>query len=167
MWALILLGLLFLLLLGFLWMPIEVCLDTVTQQYFVRLKGLVKASIAAHEEELIQVTLHVFFRKFNFFPLQKLFWGQSKKKGAKSKSRKRRTQMGFKKIKGILKTFKVKRLRLDIDTGDCITNAKLYPVFVFMNRFAGSFSINFEGRNEMVLVLQNRPIYLLKSFINL
>ena len=165
MWVLILLGLLFLLMLGFLWMPIEVCFDTVSQQYFVRLKGLVKASLEPHGEELFRVTLHVFFRKFYFYPLEKLFSGQPIKEPNK-KHRKKRSAMGYKKIKGLLKTFKVKQLLIDIDTGDYVANAKLYPVFAYLNRSVGSFSINFQGRNQMVLFLQNRPIYLLKSFIN-
>ncbi len=165
MWVFILLGLLFLLMVGFLWMPIEVCLDTVSQQYFVRLKGLAKASLEPHGEELFQVTLHVFFRKFYFYPLQKLFTEQPKKEPNK-KHKKKRSAMGYKKIKGLLKTFKVKQLLIDIDTGDYVTNAKLYPVFAYLNRWVGSFSINFQGRNQMVLFLQNRPIFLLKTFIN-
>jgi hypothetical protein len=165
MWVLIILGLLFLLMVGFLWMPIEVCLDTVSQQYFVRLKGLVKASLEPHDEELFQVTVHVFFRKFYFYPLEKLFSEQPKKEPSK-RQKKKRSAMGYKKIKELLKTFKVKQLLIDIDTGDYVANAKLYPVFVYLNGSVGSFSINFQGRNQMVLFLQNRPIYLLKSFIN-
>lgn len=166
MWALILLGLLILLVVCSLWIPIELCMDTVSQQYFVRLRGLVKASIEENDKELIQITLHVFFRKFYFYPLQKMF-SERPKKEPESRSGKKRRQIGFKKIKELMKTFKVKQLLVDIDTGDYVTNAKLYPVFALLNRSTGSFTINFEGRNQMLLFLENRPIYLLRSFINL
>ncbi len=92
MWALILLGLLFLLVVGSLWIPIEVCMDTVSQQYFVRLKGLVKASIEPNGEELIRITLHVFFRKFYFYPLQKMFSEQPKKEPNKTVTGKNEVQ---------------------------------------------------------------------------
>ena len=65
----------------------------------------------------------------------------------------------------ILKTFKVKKILVNIDTGDCILNAKLYPVFAFLNYNFGSFKINFTGRNQMVLCIQNRPFNIIKTFM--
>jgi hypothetical protein len=55
---------------------------------------------------------------------------------------------------------------LDVDTGNCIQNAKLYPAFAFLNHHVGTFHINFEGRVNMVLHMQSRPINIIKSFIN-
>ena len=67
----------------------------------------------------------------------------------------------------LIKSFKIKQLLLDIDTGNCITNSKWYPVFYLLNNNLGGFNINFKGKNEMVLCLRNRPIYILKAFINI
>jgi len=74
-------------------------------------------------------------------------------------------KFGFRKISRVLRSFKIKNLIIDIDTGDWTLNAKLYPIFSFLNFTVGSFNINFEGRNRMVLHMQNRPISIIKSFI--
>lgn len=55
---------------------------------------------------------------------------------------------------------------LNIDTGDCISNAKLYPLFAFFNYKGGNFNINFEGKNRLALHIQNRPIKIIKTFFN-
>ena len=54
-----------------------------------------------------------------------------------------------------------------MDTGNCILNAKLYPLFALLNYYTGNFYINFQGRNQLVLLVKNRPIDIIKSLINL
>lgn len=158
-------GLLFLVLLGLLFIPIELYVDTITNQYYLRLRGLVKASIESDEEELLRIRISVFFRNFNFYPLQNL--GTTKKhKEEVRKIKKRRKKNSRKKIIRLLKSFRVKKIYVNLDTGDCLMNARLYPVFAFLNYHQGKFKINFEGRNQMVLYVQNRPIRIIKSFIN-
>lgn len=158
-------ALLFLLILGFLLVPIELHIDTNTNQYFLRLGGLAYASLEAHEAEIIRVRLRLLFRNFYFYPLKKI--GEFKmKKQAIGKIKKRRRHISPRKFWSLLKSFKVKKLLVDIDTGNCISNAKLYPVFFFLNFYTGRFNINFEGRNQVVLSIHNRPLHIIKSFIN-
>jgi len=159
----ILLGLLFLVLLYLLLVPIELCLNTIKNQYYLQIHCLAKASIEGHKEELLQIRLKVLFMNFYFFPL-KLIGTPKTKKIEKSKPPRKR--IGIKKTTRVLKSFKIKQLLVDIDTGDCLMNAKLYPVFSFINYHKERFNINFEGRNQLVLHLQNRPIRIIKSFIN-
>ena len=97
---------------------------------------------------------------------KKLNNNQQKKKESKKKKRVKK-RMGFKTLQKLFKSFKVKKLLVDVDTGDCILNAKLYPVFGFLNYYVGSFKVNFEGRNQLVFQMQNRPINIIKSFINI
>lgn len=158
-------GLLFLVLLSLLFIPIELYLDTLTNQYYLRLRGLAKASIESDEEELLRIRLKVFFRNFHFYPLQKL--GAPKKEKIKAiKVKKRRKKIGPRKILRLLQSFKVKKIFVNIDTGDYLMNARLYPVFAFLNYHKGNVRINFEGKNQIVLFVQNRPIHIIKSFIN-
>jgi hypothetical protein len=100
---------------------------------------------------------------FNFYPL-----APDKKKKIKSEKKKKKSRFPFTFQQGwrLLKSFQIKRFYLDVDTGDCITNAKLYPIFSMVNYQGGNFNINFKGRNKLVLDIQNRPIYIIKSFIN-
>jgi hypothetical protein len=131
----------------------------------VQISGLAKIEIEGHKEEIIRVRLRTFFMKFYFYPLRKR--GTSKKKKQKKDVvKKKRNRLGLRKALRVLRSFKVKHFLLDVDTGDCISNAKLYPVFTFLNYHFGAFHINFQGRNSLAVHLQNRPIYIIKSFIN-
>jgi len=150
-----------------LFMKMVLYVDTATNEYYVQAMGLAKANIASHDTELIQIQLRTMFMKFNFFPLKK-----SKKKRKKKKEkthkvalRKRKTD-DVKKLIRLLSSFKVVKVLVDVDTGDCITNAKLYPPFALANYYGGQLSVNFEGRNRVVLHVENRPIRIIKSFIN-
>ena len=159
---------LFLLLLFYLsMMPIELFIDTKTHQYFIRAKGLAKASVESHAEEFIRIKLKMFFLSFYFYPLRNIGSGENKKLEDKANNKKEIGKgIGFKKGLRVLKSFKVKRILFDIDTGDCILNAKLYPLFALLNYGSGGFNVNFEGRNRVKLHIYSRPIYLIKSFIN-
>ena len=148
-----------------LFMKLILYVDTANNEFYIQAKGLVKANIETHETELIQIKFRTLFLKFSFFPLRK---SKKKKKKAKVDNTtvsKRRT-IEIQKLLRIARTFKVDQLLVDVDTGDCITNAKLYPPFAFMNYYGGQFSVNFENRNRLLLNVQNRPIRIIKSFIN-
>ncbi|WP_299215347.1 hypothetical protein [uncultured Aquimarina sp.] len=157
---------LFIIAIYILLLPIVICVDTNANEYYIQLKGLAKASIEEDKEEVIRIKLKMLFLNFHFFPLKKI--GLVKKKKVKKKStKKRKNRINIRTGLRLLKSFKVKKMLLDIDTGDCISNAKLYPVFAFLKYYTkGSFNINFDGRNEMALYVQNRPIHIIKSFIN-
>ncbi|WP_299441408.1 hypothetical protein [uncultured Aquimarina sp.] len=157
---------LFIIAIYILLLPIVICLDTNTNEYYIQLKGLAKASIEEDKEEVIRIKLRMLFFNFHFFPLKKV--GLGRKKTVKKKSTKKpKNRINIRTGLRLLNSFKVKKILLDIDTGDCIYNAKLYPVFAFLKYYTkGSFNINFNGRNEMALYIQNRPIYIIKSFIN-
>jgi len=148
-----------------LFMKMVLYVDTANNEYYVQAKGLVKAKIETHDTELIQIKLNTLFMKFSFFPL-----GKSKKKKKKTKADKtivhKRNTIEIQRLFRITRTFKVVQLLVDVDTGDCITNAKLYPPFAFVNYYGGQFRVNFEGRNRLLLHVENRPIRIIKSFIN-
>lgn len=103
--------------------------------------------------------------KFNFYPLKNTTSKRSKKVPKRTYKRTRKS-IGFKRILGVLKSFQVKEIFVNIDTGDFVLNAQLYPLCMFLNYHIGQFSINFEGKNQIKLQLRNRPIYLIKAIIN-
>ena len=142
---------------------ISLFIDTSTNRYFIKLQGICSINAERDETEILKLRLHVFFLHFNFYPL-----GPDKKKKIKPKKKKKKSRFSltFKQAYRLVKSFKIKRFYLDLDTGDCITNAKLYPIVSLINYKKGNFNINFNGRNKLVLHIQNRPIYIIKSFIN-
>lgn len=152
-----------LLVLYLLFIPIVFFIDTATDQYYIQIKGLAKASVEKHLEELIRIKLKIVLFNFYFYPFRKKSSLKAKKLIKKS-SVKKRKRIGIRKILRMLRSFKVKRFLIDIDTGDCMTNAKLYPVYGLLNYGMGSFNVNYEGRNQMALYMENRPIYIIKSF---
>jgi hypothetical protein len=106
---------------------------------------------------------------FYFYPLRKKTVKSSKKINQLKKATKKKNRKGFgiTKMLRIVRSFKIKKMIINVDTGDCILNAKLIPIFVFLNHYMGTFSVNYEGKNQIMLQVQNRPIYLIKRIINL
>jgi hypothetical protein len=144
-------------------MPVVLLIDTTTNQYYIQIKGLAKASLEAHTEEVIRIKLNAFFMKFYFYPLKNI--GSNKKpKTGKKKIKKGGYRPNFYTGLRLLKSFRVKKLYVDIDTGDCILNAKLYPLFALLKNYVGNININFQGRNQFILCIQNRPVNIIKSF---
>lgn len=59
--------------------------------------------------------------------------------------------------RSFLRTFKIKRLQIWWDSDDFIWNARAYPLFHFVNMLGvGQVWINFMGRRELALVVENR-----------
>ena len=148
-----------------LFVPLDIVINIDKNQYFVRILGLAKVALEGHEKEFLRIKLNTLFTRFYFYPLRKKKKGQKKKIETKS-GKKRNYKSNFKRALQVIKSFKVKKLILDLDTGNCIQNAKLYPAFTFLNHHIGIFQVNFEGRVNVVLHLQSRPINIIKSFIN-
>lgn len=148
--------------------PIILSIDTYKNDYSIQLKGLAKASIEPHKDELLKVKIRVLFFKFYFNPIDAYFKHQKNKalKPKKKTNRKSSRQLNFKKGLQVLKTCKIKRFVMNLDTGNVITNAKLYPIFSFLNYYVGGFNINFQGQNYLSVRLQNRPIHILKTLLN-
>lgn len=165
----IIIGVLLLLFLAFLFMPLNLVLDTRTHDYYVQAAGLAKMKIEGDEKEIVRFRLQALFRSFIFYPLDWIDKPKRLKEKREKKQRKKKktTNLSPRTILRVLKSFKVKRFWVHLDTGDCIANAKIYPAFALFNYLGGNFGVNFHGRNELVLHLQNRPIRLLRSFVNL
>ena len=144
-------------------LPINIVLDSVNKQFFVSLGALARADVKEDNEYLLRIDLRTLFMRFKFYPLKR----RAVKKEKKKTSRKRK--IGWPQIKSlfrIVRSFEVKEFYLDLDTGNYITNARLYPAFTFLNFWVGNYQINFAGRNNIAIHLQNRPYRIIKSFIN-
>ncbi len=154
----IIIGLLILLLIYLLFARLSINIDTAANQYYIALNGVFRLYLEYDEIEVLKLRLRILHSDFNFYPLRK-----SKKKKRKKK---RRSALSLKQTYHLIKSFKVRNVSVDLDTGNCITNAKLFPVFMCLNYSVGHFNINFEGKNRLVLLIENRPIRIIKSFIN-
>jgi hypothetical protein len=152
-----------------LFVPIILFIDTVNNNYYLQINGITKASILYDADAIIKITLKVFFLNFNFYPIKAQLSKGKKAKTKKKKNRRQKAKVFFQKrtILRIIRSFSVKKFAVDIDTGNCIQNAKLYPLFALLNLTKSNFRINFEGKNSLLLCVENRPIRLIRSFINI
>ncbi len=165
MWLILSFALFLILLIFLLFAPIDLLVNTNKNEYKIRIKGLAKAEIEAHESELVRIKLKVLFLKFYFYPLRKRSTSKSKRKET-DVSQKKRRRMPFKKGLKVLRSFRLRRLFLEIDTGNCISNARLYPLFALLSFYTDAMlHINYEGRNTLIMHIQNRPVDIIRSFI--
>ena len=154
-------------LLYLLFLPIDIVINTSIKQYMIRLGWLASARVEEDESHLIRLRVKALFTHFNLYPLEWSF--KSKKKKEKKEKKKRNRKFGWSEIKTayrFIRSFKLKAFSLDLDTGNCITNSKWYPVFALLSYRGLDCHINYINKNKLVLHIQNRPIRIIKSFIN-
>ncbi|MBT8271261.1 MAG: hypothetical protein KJO25_04370 [Bacteroidia bacterium] len=161
----IILALVLILLAYILLAPVDLYIDTISKEYFIRQRGILKAQALWDDDKIIKLNMQLFFFSFNVFPLDKMKRGKKKKKSKSSKELVKARTGQSRKVLKVIKTFRIKRFFIDIDTGDYVQNAKLYPVFTFLDYRYGGFRINFLGRTDLVLHIQNTPFRVIKSII--
>jgi hypothetical protein len=152
----------------FLWLllgPIIIFLNTDTNSYYFVLPGIFRA-VLVPSEELFHIRGWILFIPFKYDPFRK-------KKEAKTPKRQKHGQKRTpKKISGniqllvdAVRSFRIRKLLLDVDTDDVILNAWLVPVFTCINSENIRMRINFEGRASLLLDLRLRLGTLLWIFI--
>ncbi len=166
---LIIIGILLLILVLLLFAPLNLIVNTTNNDYRLYCPGIFSVSAIGDRTEILIMKMRFFFFNYNYYPFGPPE-GQKKLKAGKAEKKKRKRSFKrptLKQARQLIRSFKVKTFWINLDTGDPVRNAKYYPLFAFLNYRYGGFNINFEGRNELALHMQNRPIYILKSFINI
>jgi hypothetical protein len=165
MFWLIAIVVLLLLIIALLIAPLFVGIDSRSNTYAIWMPGLINIRFEADEKEIFKAKVVLLFIRFHFYPLNYL--GKVKRSRADRQRRKKSNKLKrLRQSLSFIKSFKVERFYLDMDTGDLLLNARLYPLFGLLNYNHGNIHINFEGRNDIVLLIKNRPINIIKSFIN-
>lgn len=121
--------LLLLLIFYLLVVPIILHVDTSTNQYYIQIGGIFKANFLYDEAELIKLKFKILGFNYEVFPLRKKPKSKPKNRIKENTDNAKKNALPFKKILRVIRSFEVKQFLIDIDTGDCITNSKLYPVF--------------------------------------
>ncbi len=168
---LIIISIIVLILLVLLITPIRINIDSERNAYFFQWTGIAKASIIPLPDDFL-FRLHIFFWKPEW-SLIKLVTKKTEKKEKQKKPKKRNVkknrQMKFSKWKRkglrLLKSFKIKALKLNLDTDDYIQNSYLYPVFYFLSGRNRQLSINYEGKVELKFIAENRLYKILNAIL--
>jgi len=78
------------------------------------------------------------------------------KKPTKKVNRGKFTSPSFKKIFGVINSFRLKKCNISIDTGNMPLNGILYPLFYMLsNKINKKIGINFWGENLLIVRIEN------------
>ncbi len=163
---LIIIGTLLFILLWLLFAPFQLKIDSQKRMVEFQWKTIGKGALILSDEDLLLET-RLFFWKKVWHPLTWKFKSEKKKKKPKKAKGKSFLKLKWKKIKNLLRSFKVRILKIDLDTDDYIVNSYLYPVFYFLNNPAKhrSMRVNYEGRFYCFIVIENSGWRILKALI--
>jgi len=159
-WAIVI-GIFLLLLSWLLFTPLFLYVNTKEKKYSVGLKGIINFRFLPDDHQLFKIRITIVFYPFNFYPLQQ------KKEKTKTdpkvkKPAKKKIGLGYRAIwlflkisRKTLRSFKLKKLYLNIDTDDAITNAYLIPVFANLHRKNIKLFVNYTGELKMIINVEN------------
>lgn len=147
-------------------MPLELLVDSAERLLSLRIGGLAKASVEEDPEEGVRLHLRTLFMHFYWRPSDIRKRREAQKARTKKEPRKSAKSNFHPNWKKLLRSFRIKAFRLDMDTGDVLLNAKLFPLFAWLDYRVGGFGINFRDYNRLYMRMENRPIRLLTAIIN-
>jgi hypothetical protein len=163
----------------FLWIlfgPLDFVINTFDGEYYFQLRNVFRTSVIFDEDEIIFLNIKVFFIGFNFHPLELLTKpAKNKEKGKKRKEKRKRLQR-IRSLQNIglfvlrltwktLRTFKLRKLKINIDTQNVITNAYLIPIFTILNGDRTQLNVNYSGQMGVHIVYENSVFLILRAAI--
>ena len=140
-----------------------ITIDSIHQRYELQLVSIGFAKVRFEKDQALLKFRLFFFSKTIIFDPFKI--SRPKKKKVKKKKKSIGWTKMQHKAKGLLKSFKLEKLWLNIDTDNYYYNAFLYPIFFFIKGKNYRININYQGENELILILKNRPIRILFALI--
>lgn len=162
----ILLGLLFLLLALILFDPIELCIDTRREDYHLRWSGLGSARLTGSlDDPVLRVWVLGWRRRFHLLDGAGGADEPGPEKKRKASKRRRPDWFDRRMMLRLLRTFRVRRFSLQLDTGDYAANALLHPLFGLLSRRGGQWRIVYGGPSELDLRVTNRGWDVLIAFL--
>lgn len=169
----IILVLLFIILIWLLLAPIRLNIDSSQNKYLINWGGLGKlALIPAQEEWFFNLRIGFWRKKFFVSSLVEKWKKKEKKKPdlkkkeKKKKSKKTSFSNSIKKARRVMKSFKVRVCKINLDTDDYYWNALLIPAFQLLNKGKEHrIAINFKNQNDILLSVENRLIKIIYSVL--
>jgi hypothetical protein len=143
--------------------PFYIELNSIKSFYGMRFHKIASINLKMINEKFkIEVCVFVFTRRFDLIHTKK---GSSKtfdlgKNQIENK-------VSYKLIKAVIKSFKVNKCEVSIDTGDMPLNGILYPLFYLMKvRSQKNIQINFTGETLIVLEIENSLARMSWAYLN-
>jgi hypothetical protein len=145
--------------------PVIIYLKTETNRYQLMLPGIFKAVIV-QTDELFHIRGWIFFIPYRFDPFTGSKWRKKRKAGHPDERKWPELRSGnIQMMIDAFRSFRIRKLHLDLDTEDFVLNAWLVPAFTLINTDQIQLKVNFEGTSSLVLDLRTRLGSLLWIFI--
>lgn len=170
MTLLLIIGVLIIIFSWLLFSPLYLQIDTRRNEYALRWVGIAEANLIPLNDDVLLRLRLPFWRKD--FSIIKFFVQPTKNKQERTRKatpkQQSKTNWRFfwNFFQRILKSFRVHYFKVELDTDDYVMNAYLYPVCHFLNSPDYSVSINFQGRNQCWLRVENRLAWVLFALIS-
>ena len=163
-WVIILLSFIILLVTFLLLTPIIFELDSETGQFELRIAGIAKANLILEDQLWLQFRVLIF--KFRIDP----FKPGKKKPQEEIKRKKNRKKISFKalatKSSALVQSFHIRKFHCDMDSGNFLLNSWLYHVFHFIDPSHRHWNINFIGRTNIALTIENNLLRLIRAMLS-
>jgi hypothetical protein len=146
-----------------LFAPVYLELNSLTGLYGVRFHYLAAGKLLIKNGTVI-IAVRVAGWEKNIDLLAKR--SRKAEKPPSSKRQRKPVKLSFSLIKNLFCSFKVNQCYLNIDTGNCTLNGMAYPLFYWVGKYLNKpVGINFLGRNEFILEVENTLANILKAII--
>jgi hypothetical protein len=163
-WYLLLIMVL-LLILWILLVPVMILIHTDANRYSLTLPGLFTAKAVTGEDAFL-IKGWILFVPYRFNPFAQRKKKEKKKKDRAKKKRRFRIPSGGLSLAGdALRSVRIRKLELDLDTDDFLLNAWLVPVFNVISFPNTRLRVNFTGESALLLDMRIRLGALLWVFI--
>jgi len=144
-----------LLILGWLLLaPLQLQIDTRIPEISFRWTSIGKAKMVYEQDKWwLKISVFFFFKQWD---LEGLIFKPKKKVRKNRPKTKRGLSKWLRKLFNLIKTFRVTKWQIAIDTGDEVRNAWLYSLN-FCPGSSNHFCVNFFDENYLVLEIRNAP----------
>jgi len=142
--------------------PLELQIDTRIPRVSLQWISIGSAIVVFKNDRWwLSIRILVFHKQWD---LEKLIFAEKKKKKRPKRPKQKRKTKWLRKFFPLLKTFRVTKWQIAIDTNDCIKNAWLYALN-FSPYTRQHMYINFIDENYLVLQVRNAPWKLAFAFM--
>lgn len=164
MWWLILILIVLLILSYLLFAPFVLEIDSNKGLYSIRFHRIISANLALEQETIFIKIKFAWWRKeINLLEPTTKKPEQIIQTKHRNKSRKK---LSFKKMAGILKSFRIRKFLISVDTDNMQVNGIMYPICLLAQNISGrQIGINFVGENIIILKIENNIARIVWAFI--
>ena len=165
-WLLLIVGLILLMVVYLLTAPVVFEVDSERSLFRVRFHRLASAKIRLADSSIF-LDLNIVGWKMPMDLLRpKAETGKARQMTPEKPPRKKSRHIPFRKIRAVIRSFRIKKCEMIIDTGDMPLNGMLFPVCYWLSLRSGkTFGMSFTGENVIQLEIQNSMGRMLSAYI--